>query len=182
MDLLRWVPHHRAMQRSAKRADDAPAGHDTARTVYLVRRVQQETFLRLEAALQPLDVTTTQYTVLSLLARSPSLSSAELSRKFSVTPQTMIKLVSSLESKGLIARTGEGGDRRALAIRLTPAGKRVLARCDRAVDAVEDRLLDILGEGELASLRHALSRLLKELHRPARDPAAAGEKPLDQPG
>ena len=39
------------------------------RTLYLVKQVQYKTFLRLEAALQPLGVTTTQFRILTALSR-----------------------------------------------------------------------------------------------------------------
>jgi hypothetical protein len=74
------------------------------RTLYLVKQVQYKTFLRLEAALQPLGVTTTQFRILAALARGDKRSSAELSRMFGVKPQTMIKQIVSLEGSGLIER------------------------------------------------------------------------------
>ena len=59
------------------------------RTLYLVKQVQYKTFLRLEAALQPLGVTATQFRILTALSRGGKRSSAELSRLFGVKPQTI---------------------------------------------------------------------------------------------
>jgi len=64
--------------------------------LYLVKQVQYKTFLRLEAALQPLGVTTTQFRILVTLSHGEKRSSAKLSRMFGVKPQTMIKQIVNL--------------------------------------------------------------------------------------
>src|SRR3954462_11866600 len=57
--------------------------------IYLIARVFYEMHGRTERALAPQNVTALQFTILSTLHRCEGLSSAELSRRFKVTPQTM---------------------------------------------------------------------------------------------
>jgi len=130
----------------ARRSADESAGRrpaTAARTLYLIRRVQFASYLRLEQTVKRLGLTTAQYTVLSMLGHRELLSSAQLSRRFSVTPQTMFKLIATIVRKGLVSRKGMNGDRRSLQVSLTPAGRRALAACEQAVDALEADLFGI---------------------------------------
>ena len=146
----------------------------TAHTSYLVKRVQHELYVRLEEVLRPFDLTAAQYMVLSILGHRSGESSARLARRFSVTPQTMIKLVAALEAKGLVVRTGGEDDRRALLLSLHPAGQETLAGCETAVSAMEAEVFGRLPPGDEARLRRLLVRLLGSF--------APGQKGLDQPG
>jgi len=137
----------------------------TPRTLYLVRRAQFTTYLRLEERLKPFGLTAAQYTVMSMLGHSGRLSSAQLSRRFEVAPQTMFKLLAPLRRKGLIARRGLNGDRRALQVSLTPPGRRVLAACDAAIDALEAELFRGFTARELRNLRASLAKFLAENRR-----------------
>jgi DNA-binding MarR family transcriptional regulator len=130
------------------------------RTLYLVRRAQFTTYLRLEERLEPFGLTAAQYMVLSLLGHSGRLSSAQLSRRFEVAPQTMFKLLAPLRRKNLIARRGASSDRRALEVSLTPPGRRLLAACEEAVDALEEELFGVLTGRELRNLRALLAKFL----------------------
>jgi DNA-binding MarR family transcriptional regulator len=134
----------------------------TPRTLYLVRRAQFTTYLRLEERLKAFGLTAAQYTVLSMLGHSGRLSSAQLSRRFEVTPQTMFKLLAPLRRKGLIARRGASSDRRALEVSLTPPGRRLLAACEAAVDALESELFRGFAARELRTLRALLAKFLAD--------------------
>jgi DNA-binding MarR family transcriptional regulator len=148
------APRH---ARPAAGAGDARA---TPRTIYLIRKVQFAAYLRLEERLRPFGLTAAQYMVLSMLGHSGRLSSAQLSRRFEVTPQTMFKLIASLRRKRLIARRGVNGDRRALEVSLTAAGRRLLASCEAAVDALEAELFCDFSSRELRGFRAHLAHFL----------------------
>ncbi|HEY5757402.1 MAG TPA: MarR family transcriptional regulator [Steroidobacter sp.] len=134
------------------------------RTLYLVKQVQYKTFLRLEAALQPLGVTTTQFRILAALARGDKRSSAELSRMFGVKPQTMIKQIVSLEGSGLIERNLAKGSLRVLEVSMTEAGRLALRACDKAATAVESAIFSCFGPGELETYRTLMEKVLASLH------------------
>ena len=78
--------------------------------LYLIKQVQYKTYVRLEAALQPLGITAVQFRILATLVHGEKRSSADLSRMFGVKPQTMIKQIAILESDGTIERHHAGTD------------------------------------------------------------------------
>ena len=134
----------------------------TARTLYLIRRVQFASYLRLEQAVKCLRLTTGQYMVLSMLGHREPLSSAQLSRRFSVTPQTMFKLIATLKRKGLVSGRSMNGDRRSLYVSLTPAGRRILVACEQAVGALEADLFRNFSGRQLAQFRRHLLKFLTD--------------------
>lgn len=146
------------------------------RTLYLVKQVQYKTFLRLEAALQPLGVTTTQFRILTALSRSDKRSSAELSRLFGVKPQTMIKQIVNLESNGLIERNLAKNSKRVLEVSMTEAGRRTLRACDKAATAVEADIFSCFAPGELGKYRALMEKVLAYMRKTHNDADGAGEE------
>ena len=139
-------------QRQPSKSTQNSSPRPVPRTLYLIKRVQYKTFVRLEAALQPLGVTTTQFRILTTLSHGGKRSSAELSRMFGVKPQTMIKQIAILESNGLIERNLAKGSKRVLEVTMTEAGRVALRACDKAATAVEADIFAVLrarGAGDL---------------------------------
>ena len=94
----------------------------------------------LEDALKGLPVTVGQYVILSLLKYMPKASSAELSRKSGVTPQTMSETITIFEDRGYILRKQSAEHKRILEISLTQIGRKLLEDCETMVDGVEGKL------------------------------------------
>jgi DNA-binding MarR family transcriptional regulator len=135
------------------------------RTLYLIKRVQYKTFLRLEAAMQPLGITTTQFRILTTLSHGGKYSSAGLSRMFGVKPQTMIKQIAILESNKLIERNLAKGSKRVLEVTMTEAGRGALRACDKAATAVEAEIFSCFAPGELEIYRTLMLKLLASMRR-----------------
>jgi DNA-binding MarR family transcriptional regulator len=152
-------------QRQAAKSTQDSAARPVPRTLYLVKQVQYKTFLRLEAGLQPLGVTTTQFRILTALSHVERRSSAKLSRMFGVKPQTMIKQILNLESKGLIERNLAKGSKRVLEVTMTQAGRVALRACDKAATAVEADLFACFEPGELETYRALMEKLLASMSR-----------------
>jgi len=70
----------------------------------------------------------------------------------------MSEVLTLLVERGYVRRRAEPGHGRVLRTELTKAGSRALARCDRAVDAVERAMLGDLDAVEAADLRDVLIR------------------------
>jgi len=98
--------------------------------------------------------------VLSWLERQPGISSAELSRRSFVTPQTMIRIVENLVTLGLIHREPHPTHGRILVTSLTRKGETVVAACHAEVNAVENQLLHGLTKHERVELRGLLLRCI----------------------
>jgi DNA-binding MarR family transcriptional regulator len=144
------------------RASQPPSAAPQPRLIYLVRRLQVSSYLALEKALERFDVTPTQYTVMSMLAHRERLSSAQLSRRFFVKPQSMIKLIAGLESKNLISRVAANGDRRVLEVSLTSSGRRMLTACEAAVDDLEARMFDKFSPTQRAQFHRLMQKAVDE--------------------
>src|SRR5579862_5841562 len=143
----------------------------SVRTLYLVRQIQLHCRDKMNEALQAFDLTASQYTILSILGHRDGLSAAQLSRRFSVTPQSMNVLIGALEEKGLIARREAPQNRRILKTTLTRAGRELLAACEGAIDAAEIEVFGSLSISELAALRQVLRKLAVTLRSDASVPA-----------
>jgi DNA-binding MarR family transcriptional regulator len=111
----------------------------------------------LREALTDLDLTPVQNTVLHLVDATPGSSSAELARVTQVTPQTMHRLVTELEHRGLLALRSRPGHGRIRDATLTDLGRRLLAEAAEREQAVEDRLISGLDQAR----RDALLELLR---------------------
>ena len=127
--------------------------------VYLFARIFYEMRSRTEEALKPHGLTPIQATILGTLERWPGLSSAELSRRFGVTPQTMGEMVANLERRNLVVRTQDPGNRRALRLNLTGEGRRMVELCNVATLAVEKDMFSAFTPKEVAELNRQLGRL-----------------------
>ncbi len=130
------------------------------RISYLIKRVQYAVYVRLEQRLAAFDLTAAQYAVFSIIGHRDGLSSAQLARRFAVTPQTMIKLIATLEEKGLIHRTVDDENRRALKVTLTPHGRSQLAACEADVDRMEADIFADVGAVEMQQFRAMLVKVL----------------------
>src|SRR5689334_9057111 len=71
---------------------------------YLLRQAWQAFSGALETALREHEIGGAQYGVLSVLARDPGLSGADLARACNTTPQAMNGVLATLEREGLVER------------------------------------------------------------------------------
>lgn len=106
-----------------------------------------------------------QYTILTLIRDRDGISSAELSRRFFVTPQTMNESVTALERRGLIARTESEANKRILIARVLPEGLDLLKACDRIADEIEAGVFADLPPAQRAALHQTLRAEIDRITR-----------------
>ena len=149
----------------------------SARVSYLIKWVERGVRSALDAALSGHNVSTSEYTALSVLSRRSGLSSAQLARRTFVSAQAMSQIFVSLERNGWIERSADPHHGRILRAKLTREGRAVLAACDRATAHVERTLLADLTEPQADALRSALEACAASLGRPltARERASLGD-------
>ncbi len=133
------------------------------RTTYLVKQLELAIRAEMDVIAGAFGVTALQYTALSVLARHPGLSSAQMARRSFVSAQAGNEMVTILERKGLIVRTPDAANRRIRRINLTAAGHAVLAQCDHQIDRFEERMLDTLAPADVTALRTALDACISRL-------------------
>jgi DNA-binding MarR family transcriptional regulator len=133
------------------------------RTTYLVKQLELAIRAGMDAIIGEFDVTALQYTALSVLARHPGLSAAQMAHRSFVSPQAGNEMVKALERKGLITRSPDAKNRHIRRISLTPAGNALLSRCDVHIDRLEARMLDALAPADVEALREALGACVQAL-------------------
>lgn len=131
----------------------------------LLRQIQGATRRATEEALRNSDLTAAQATVLTELAYGQPRSNAELARLHSVTPQSMVEILASLERRGLISRSAKPDRGRAMPAELTKEGHSQLLSVHLAMRQVEQRLLNPLSAADISRLRKLLEACLTGIER-----------------
>jgi DNA-binding MarR family transcriptional regulator len=135
------------------------------RISYVIARLERAVRAGINERVRPHGLTTLQYTTLSVLgSRGRPLSNAQLARRAYMTPQAMIEVLNALERKGLIRRDPHPNHRRVYPASVTQEGRRVLAGCDVAVEAMEEEMLAELTPGEREHFKDWLKRCVRALH------------------
>jgi DNA-binding MarR family transcriptional regulator len=130
---------------------------------YLLREANSAIRSAIRHALSDLDLTPVQSTVLHMISADPGSSPAELARRTRVTPQTMHKLVTDLEHRGLLTLRPRAGHGRILATELTDQGRRAVADADAHTQGIEDRMIAGLDEQQRQQLSDLLQQCITDL-------------------
>ena len=113
--------------------------------------------------LEPMGITHPQYLVMLALWEAEPLRVIELADRLSHQPATLSPLLKRLEAGGLVTRRRDPADERAVAITLTPAGRRLRRKAERIPPAVVARLgIEV---GELEELRDRLTTVIEAARR-----------------
>lgn len=84
---------------------------------------------------------------------------SEISQILQVTSPTVTQIINILEKDGLVERTVDPDDRRAVKIRLTPAGIKVTEEARKLFFETFTGLIDYLGEEESEQLANLLAKV-----------------------
>lgn len=142
--------------------DDAGIDLDTS-LGYLLKEASTALRQSMEAVLRPLGMTVTHYSCLELLAQRPGLSNSDLARGAFVTRQSMNVLLQSLERDGYVTRPAQAPVGKVLPVRLTPSGRRSLAKASAAVRSVELKMLSGMTLAEQACALRNLQSMIEAL-------------------
>ncbi|MFC7363504.1 MarR family winged helix-turn-helix transcriptional regulator [Nocardioides astragali] len=141
----------------ARTAEEAAQDRDVT-LLYLIKQVELAVRQALDDVVATADLTTLQYTALTVLQRHPGITSAELARNSFVRAQTMAEMITYLLSRGLVARERDQANRKQYLLTLTSEGQRVLDELLDAVADIETRMLDRFDGGQTEILRTYLLR------------------------
>ncbi|WP_066304817.1 MarR family winged helix-turn-helix transcriptional regulator [Bacillus sp. FJAT-29814] len=84
---------------------------------------------------------------------------SEISHELQVTPPTVTQIINTLEKDGLVERTIDPADRRAVKIKLTPTGMKAVKEAKAAFTETFLGLIDYLGEKESEQLADLLTKV-----------------------
>lgn len=136
--------------------DEALASRLRLAVMRLARRLRQQTSDPISAS---------QISALFVIERRQPITLGDLARAERVAAPTMTRIVTALESQGLVVRAVDEGDRRVARLSITGAGKRVLERSrsrKTAYIAARMRTLTPQERATLAAAADLLERLAED--------------------
>lgn len=152
---------------------------DDQTSLALLRAFRKLRHIQFHARGPMIEGCTNSETILLLVLRrsmrkgSPGLKASELSGLLRISSPSVTQMVNVLEARGLLERSVDPDDRRAVRIRLTEAGNRLTELADKAM--LEDM------KGLIAYLGEDRSRLLLELLEDVFDYYGDGKCPFPCP-
>jgi DNA-binding MarR family transcriptional regulator len=111
---------------------------------YVLRRASAAALADLNRRLEPLKLRHAEVAFLLLIGSSPGISQSEAGRTLDIQRANMAPFVARLRRRGLVDRTQVDG--RSQALKLTSAGRSMLARARRIVAGFEASLLERVPE------------------------------------
>lgn len=130
-----------------------------AQTGFLLRKVSTASFAAFSEIVAEHGLHPMHFGMLMILAAEEPIAQHELGSRAGVDPSTMVARMDMLEEKGLVQRVRSSGDRRSYEIRLSPEGRKLLARLRRKAKAHGDRFFAPLTDDERAELHRLLTKL-----------------------
>ncbi|MBT2454899.1 MarR family winged helix-turn-helix transcriptional regulator [Streptomyces sp. ISL-86] len=152
---------------------------ESATAGFLVWRLSMKWRVAVDRAVAPLGLTHAQYALMASLygmQRSGlQPSQRRLADHTGLEPLYVSKLARALEAAGLVARTRDPDDPRAMQLSLTEQGHDITRRAIKVVQGLLDQLLEPLGGQESPRARQLTRELATLLDVPL-DPHAENEK------
>ena len=145
--------------RPGTRGSDETGGDETLADAFLsVARKLRETS---QETLAPWDINPSQFRALRVLNHHGAIRLSDLSGRLHIAPRSATEVVDALETRGLVERRPDPGDRRAILVELTGQGTGVLAAIRAARGTEAERVFDRLSPAD----RDHLARTLRDLQR-----------------
>ena len=110
-------------------------------------------------SLAPWDITPAQLRALRVLGRHGPMRLSELSDHLHIAARSTTEVVDAVESRGLLRRRADPGDRRATLVELTEHGESVLDAIRAARGSEAERLFGRLSQTDQAQLARILRKL-----------------------
>jgi DNA-binding MarR family transcriptional regulator len=114
-------------------------------------------------AMAPYELRPVDFSVLSLVAHNPGITSRQLCTTLGILPPNLVGLVNGLEKRELVARQPHPRDGRAMALHLTAAGEKLVRDAEKTAAELEAGVAARLTPAELKTL----IQLLQKIYLPA---------------
>ena len=169
-----------------------PTVEEAVRAYVKLMRASRSVLARVEPGLAGHGLTPTQLGVLEALLHKGALTQRDLSRKVLTSAGNMTDVVGKLAARGLVARTPDTADRRAVRVELTACGRGLIEALFPCHAADIARAMGRLSGEELRVLGGLLRRLGVEVKEgqgaaldppsPSRDAAGRRLEPVTEKG
>jgi DNA-binding MarR family transcriptional regulator len=151
---------------------------------YLVSRVRSTMWNMVnQHTSAELGITSTQASMVFMLAAGKSLTAADLAREYGIDASAVTRLIDRLEKRGLLSRVRSDEDRRVVRLALTPEGFALAEKIPAIFSRVLDKLLMGFSPEEVGFLKSLLRRILANSCDPScvALASAAADKPAASP-
>jgi MarR family transcriptional regulator, lower aerobic nicotinate degradation pathway regulator len=141
-------------------------------TTFLLKRLGFSAKDHSHGAFEGTGLSPFHYAVLALLEEDPRETQAAIADALGYDRSHVVRLLDELEERDLVARKRDPEDRRRHVVKMTPEGRKMLAKLRAIVARLEDHFLAPLDHDERAVL-HALLVRLAAFHDPRCTPRDA---------
>jgi DNA-binding MarR family transcriptional regulator len=160
-------------------ANDDTSDVLTARPGYLIERLHQIAEIHFLEEAGEFGVTSVQFGAMLVIDANPGVDQIRVANALHRDRTTISGVVDRLEAKRLIVRRPHREDRRAKALFMTPAGKRLLEKLRPAAARAQRRILESFGDEEKIVLVKLLERAVDSFERGRQ--AARTDRVLNDP-
>lgn len=127
---------------------------------FMLTKARNMVIADMDAALEPLDITSQQMGVILWLSRGVAATPFEMSRHLSIDTGLMTRMLNKLEAKGLLKRTRSNTDRRVVDLTLTRKGEAIAAKVpDIALPVLNERVRNF-SKAEFKELLRLLGKFI----------------------
>ena len=138
---------------------DSPADDGTAALGDLLMRAARTLRRRFGAVLAPWDLSPHQARALRVVSAGGGVRLSELAEALRIAPRSATEVADGLQERGLVDRTADPSDRRAVVLTATAAGRQVQREVDDARAADSAELFARLSTADRAELARILRSL-----------------------
>src|SRR6478609_2741723 len=110
-------------------------------------------------AMAPYQLRPVDFSVLSLVAHNPGITSRQLCSTLGILPPNLVGMVNAFEKRELIARRPHPTDGRAMGLHLTPAGQKLVRDAEKTAATIEAGVASRLSPAELRTLIALLKKV-----------------------
>jgi DNA-binding MarR family transcriptional regulator len=111
--------------------------------------------------MQPYDLSTVEFSVLSLIRHNPGITSRQICAALNILPPNLVGLLKRIEKRELITRAPHLTDGRAIGLSLTAAGDTLTQAAEKTAASSDAHCLSNLSTSE----QEVLKKLLKKIYR-----------------
>jgi len=135
---------------------DSPSDETLSEAFWSVARQLRHTS---QETLAPWDITLSRLRALRVLARHGIMRLSELSDHLHIAPRSTTEVADALETRGLVERRPDPGDRRATLVEVTEHGASILDAIHAARGTEAERAFGRLSQADRAHLARILRKL-----------------------
>lgn len=137
----------------------SPSLEPAGSVLLALQRATHVTLRALSSRVSELGLTPGEINAIANLRLDGSMTVSELAAETGSQPSTTTSVLDRLEQRGLVSRGARPGDRRAVLVGLTPAGRSAARRVSTAVRDLEREALDGLSAARVTGLLLGLQAL-----------------------